>query len=145
MTKISGIMIEYILKHVKVNLESLLEGKLLDFMDNSSNKKTHPFISNFKTIWADNGDFISKLYSGTGSTTSSLTRKGKTGFFGMLDHGMKSIERFYIANFEDRLKQEIIDLILGTKTKIHNCKKKNFIINIKYFSYKYYFLLSIWR
>lgn len=31
----------------------------------------------------------------------------------MLDHGMKSIERFYVNNFEDHLKQEGIELILG--------------------------------
>ena len=31
----------------------------------------------------------------------------------MLDHGMKSIGRFFINNFEDHIKQEAIDLLLG--------------------------------
>jgi len=34
----------------------------------------------------------------------------------MLDHGMKSIERFFINNFEDHIKQEAIDIILGQQT-----------------------------
>lgn len=79
----------------------------------SSSKKSHPFIYNFKNVWADNGDFISIHYAGTGSTTSNVTRTGKGGFLNMLDHGMKSIERFYVNNFEDHLKQEGIDLLLG--------------------------------
>lgn len=79
----------------------------------SSTKKIHPFVYNFKNIWADNGDYISVLYAGTGSTISNITRSGKAGFLNMLDHGLKSIERFYVNNFEDHLKQEAIDLILG--------------------------------
>ena len=79
----------------------------------SSSKRSHPFIYNFKNAWADNGDFISIHYAGTGSTTSNVTRTGKGGFMNMLDHGMKSIERFYVNNFEDHLKQEGIDLLLG--------------------------------
>jgi len=78
-----------------------------------SAKKSHPFLFNFKNIWADNGDFISIHYAGTGSTISNITRTGKAGFMNMLDHGMKSIERFYVNNFEDHLKQEGIDLVLG--------------------------------
>ena len=34
----------------------------------------------------------------------------------MLDHGMKSIERFYINNFEDHVKQAAIDIVLGQQT-----------------------------
>lgn len=52
-------------------------------------------------------------YAGTGSTTSTITRTSKVGFLNMLDHGMKSIGRFFINNFEDHIKQEAIDLILG--------------------------------
>lgn len=35
----------------------------------------------------------------------------------MLDHGFKSINRFFINNFEDHFKQQGINLILGEKSK----------------------------
>ena len=37
----------------------------------------HPFIIQFKNIWADNGDQLSYLYAGTSCTTSAVTREGK--------------------------------------------------------------------
>lgn len=49
-----------------------------------------------------------------------VTRTGKRNFFGLLDHGMKSIGRFYIQNFEDYIKQKAIDLILGENTDTVN-------------------------
>lgn len=71
------------------------------------------FMNFYKHIWADNGDYISKIYTGTGATTSSTTRKGKGGIFGAIDHKMKSIGRFYIGKFEDGEKQRAINSILG--------------------------------
>ena len=38
----------------------------------------------FKNIWADNGDMISKHYTGTGSTHTDVTKKGKRDFAGLL-------------------------------------------------------------
>lgn len=38
----------------------------------------------------------------------------------MLDHGTKSLMRFYIQNFSDNVKQEAIDVLLGTHTEIVN-------------------------
>ena len=38
-----------------------------------------------KNMWADNGDVISKQYSGTGSTITSVTKTGKQGFMGKID------------------------------------------------------------
>ena len=76
-------------------------------------KSIDPFIAGFKNVWADNGDYISKIYTGTGATTSSTTRKGSSGLIGLLDHKMKSIGRYYIGNYEDNNKQKAINLILG--------------------------------
>lgn len=89
----------------------------------SHSKKFHPFLYNFKNAWADNGDYISLHYAGTGSTTSQVTRTSKTGFVNMLDHGMKSIGRFFINNFEDHIKQEAIDLTLGQKNENYYMSK----------------------
>lgn len=80
-----------------------------------------PFVKSFKNLWADNGDLLSYEYTGTGSTISSVTRNGRQGFKGMIEHGMKSISRFYQANVEDNSRQEWIDLLLkrrGTGSNI---------------------------
>lgn len=71
-------------------------------------------ITKFRILWANNGDAISLVYAGTGATTSSVTRNGdKSNFTSALDHGLKTITRFYINNFRDDYTQEIIDYILG--------------------------------
>ena len=44
---------------------------------------------------------VSKHYTGTGSTHTNVTRTGKRDFLGFIDHGMKSLGRFYFQNFED--------------------------------------------
>jgi phosphatidylinositol-bisphosphatase len=38
-----------------------------------------------KVMWAENGDVISKMYAGTSSTITSVTKTGKQGFMGKLD------------------------------------------------------------
>ena len=50
---------------------------ILSLIDNTVNK-LHPFIQLFKSAWADTGDNLSKLYAGTGSTTSSVARGGSS-------------------------------------------------------------------
>lgn len=50
----------------------------LDILDQPNHKEgIHPFIIQFKNIWADNGDQLSYLYAGTSCTTSAVTREGK--------------------------------------------------------------------
>lgn len=41
---------------------------------------------NFKAIWADNGDKISMIYTGTGATTSMVTRTGQKNINSLIDH-----------------------------------------------------------
>lgn len=120
MTKVSAILFEFIMKHLGVELIQVFGQDIIGQMDNNNSKQNHPFIVNFKNIWADNGDYISKHYTGTGSTHTNITRTGKRDFMGLLDHGMKSLGRFYKQNFEDNLKQEAIDMILGQHTETHN-------------------------
>jgi hypothetical protein len=43
----------------------------------------------FNNLWADNGDWLSKIYAGTGALKSSYTRNGKQTMFG------KSLETFF--------------------------------------------------
>jgi hypothetical protein len=63
-------------------------------------------------LWADNGDLLSKIYTGTGALKSEVTRSGKMSFAGMLGDATKSINRFVINNFQDKDRQEVIDLLL---------------------------------
>jgi hypothetical protein len=63
-------------------------------------------------LWADNGDLLSKIYTGTGALKSDVTRSGKTSFAGMLGDATKSLNRFVINNFQDKDRQEVIDLLL---------------------------------
>lgn len=44
---------------------------------------------------------ISMHYAGTGSVYANITKKGKNTLAGLIDHGVKSLNRFYNGNFED--------------------------------------------
>ena len=68
---------------------------------------------NLKNIWADNGDTISKHYTGTGSTHTNVTRTGKRDLIGIVDHKLISAKRLYQQFFDDNHKQEVIDLLIG--------------------------------
>ncbi|KAL4781149.1 SacI homology domain-containing protein [Aspergillus varians] len=65
------------------------------------------------TLWADNGDALSKIYAGTGALKSSYTRHGKMSLAGALADARKTAARLYINNFSDKARQRMIDLLLG--------------------------------
>ncbi|KAJ5232799.1 hypothetical protein N7468_005755 [Penicillium chermesinum] len=65
------------------------------------------------TLWADNGDALSKIYAGTGALKSSFTRSGKMSLAGALADARKSATRLYVNNFTDKARQKTIDLLLG--------------------------------
>lgn len=71
------------------------------------------FLARHNMLWADNGDTLSKIYTGTGALKSSFTRSGKSSFAGMLADVRKSAHRLYINNFEDKGRQTTIDMLLG--------------------------------
>ncbi|OCF75027.1 phosphatidylinositol phosphate phosphatase [Kwoniella mangroviensis CBS 8886] len=66
-----------------------------------------------RELWADNGDRLSKIYAGTGALNTSATRSGKKTFAGLLSDATKSVGRAYINNFQDKGKQNAIDMLLG--------------------------------
>jgi len=117
MTKIGASLIEIQLRNMNIDTQSVFSSDILSQLDTTNAKQQHDFIINFKHLWADNGDALSKHYSGTGSPISNVTRTGKGTFFGMLEHGVKSLGRLYVGNFEDNIKQECIDLITGRHTE----------------------------
>lgn len=76
-------------------------------------RPTSDFWARHGTLWADCGDALSKIYAGTGALKSSFTRSGKMSFAGALADMRKSAQRLYINNFEDKGRQNTIDMLLG--------------------------------
>ncbi|KAK5133088.1 hypothetical protein LTR08_008198 [Meristemomyces frigidus] len=74
---------------------------------------TSDFWARHGTLWADCGDALSKIYAGTGALKSSFTRSGKMSLAGALADMRKSAHRLYINNFEDKGRQNTIDMLLG--------------------------------
>ncbi|EDO16233.1 hypothetical protein Kpol_505p10 [Vanderwaltozyma polyspora DSM 70294] len=71
------------------------------------------FITKLNILWADNGDQISQIYTGTNALKSSFSRKGKMSFAGLLSDATKSVSRIYVNTFVDNGKQQSIDFLLG--------------------------------
>lgn len=71
------------------------------------------FWARHSTLWADNGDALSRMYAGTGALNTSATRHGKLTIGGILSDARKSASRLYINNFADKGRQNTIDMLLG--------------------------------
>lgn len=96
---------------VQTNLsEMLLE---IFLRQQGENRPTSDFWARHGMLWADNGDHLSKIYTGTGALKSSYTRSGKSTLAGMFADVRKSAQRLYINNFEDGRRQTTIDMLLG--------------------------------
>ncbi|KOS21194.1 Inositol-1 [Escovopsis weberi] len=65
------------------------------------------------SLWADNGDALSKTYAGTGALKTSFTRHGKMSIAGAMADMRKSVQRIYHNNFVDPSRQITIDMLLG--------------------------------
>ena len=76
---------------------------ILTAADNVGNASL--LIIKLKNAWADNGDMISKHYTGTGSTHTNVTRSGGRDLFGIVDHSLKSVKRVYQQFVDDYQKQ----------------------------------------
>jgi endonuclease/exonuclease/phosphatase family metal-dependent hydrolase len=79
---------------------------------------TSDFWARHSTLWADNGDGLSMIYTGTGALKSSHTRHGnRTGILGNFLSSVadvrKSAERVIQNSFIDPHRQRDIDLLLG--------------------------------
>jgi len=70
-------------------------------------------IQRFRAMWTEMGDYLSRQYAGTDSTISRVTRDGKEGFFGKLDHKTKVVRRFLINTVNQNPMQNSIDIIQG--------------------------------
>ena len=66
-------------------------------------------------MWTDMGDYLSRQYAGTDSTISRVTRDGKEGFIGKIDHKTKVVRRFMLNTLTDNPMQTSIDIIRGIR------------------------------
>ncbi|KAK2590304.1 Inositol-1,4,5-trisphosphate 5-phosphatase 1 [Conoideocrella luteorostrata] len=83
------------------------------FLTHRSDYATSDFWMRHSSLWADNGDSLSKIYAGTGALKSSFTRHGKMSLAGAMADMRKSVQRIYHNNFLDPSRQVTIDMLLG--------------------------------
>ena len=70
----------------------------------------------FKTLWANNGDVISKQYAGTNALKGDYTRTGEHNVLSAMKDGMNSANRYYLNQFQDANRQMAIDVSHGVQT-----------------------------
>ncbi|KAF2726067.1 hypothetical protein K431DRAFT_280100 [Polychaeton citri CBS 116435] len=75
--------------------------------------QTDPKTQWFNTLWADNGDAISKQYAGTAALKGDFTRTRKRNWTGALSDFTLTLNRYWTNIFSDYFMQTIIDFQLG--------------------------------
>lgn len=85
----------------------------LDILKSATEVFPRSFQDIFNHVWANNGDRVSLLYSGTHALMGDYTRTGVRSVSGLLNDGVNSISRYLQNNFKDSEKQRSINLILG--------------------------------
>ncbi|KAG8034031.1 hypothetical protein G9C98_008512 [Cotesia typhae] len=84
----------------------------------------------FQSLWANNGDIISKQYAGTNALKGDYTRTGERKFTGLMKDGVNSANRYYQQHFLDETYQAAIDITLGsvqTSKYRFNVRKKQLV------------------
>ncbi|CDK27121.1 unnamed protein product [Kuraishia capsulata CBS 1993] len=67
----------------------------------------------FQNLWADNADYVSKSYSGTGALKTDFTRTGNRTKKGAFNDFINSVTRYLKNNYKDGPRQDGYDLFLG--------------------------------
>ncbi|KAF9418226.1 inositol polyphosphate 5-phosphatase [Podila epigama] len=101
------------LDRTNVVQSNLSKEAIESLLHNLQYQRSGSLLLSHSQLWASNGDMLSKIYTGTGALKSEVTRSGKMSFGGLLSDATKSINRFYINNFQDKDRQETIDVLLG--------------------------------
>ncbi|OAG03782.1 uncharacterized protein CC84DRAFT_1165960 [Paraphaeosphaeria sporulosa] len=84
--------------------------------DYSIDLQNDPSTSWFNTLWADNGDAISKQYAGTAALKGDFTRTRKRQITGALTDFGLTLTRYYNNIVNDYFTQAVIDYLLGRAT-----------------------------
>ena len=72
----------------------------------------------FNTLWADNGDAISKQYASTAALKGDYTRTSKRNYQGALNDFSLNVSRYYSGIVNDYFSQAVIDYLLGNVTDL---------------------------
>ncbi|XP_042018365.1 phosphoinositide phosphatase SAC6-like isoform X2 [Salvia splendens] len=64
-------------------------------------------------VWAFHGDDVSIQYSGTPALKGDFVRCGKRTIQGILNDGFNAVMRYFLNNFVDGTKQDVVDLVQG--------------------------------
>lgn len=70
----------------------------------------------FNSLWADNGDAISRQYAGTAALKGDFTRTRKRNYRGALNDLGLTLNRYYNNMVNDFFSQAVIDLLIGNVT-----------------------------
>jgi len=106
----TNVTMTYIAKTI-LRQQMLRIGILLSKHESLSEHKK--FEEVFNHVWANNGDKISLMYSGTGALMGDYTRTGQRSVSGLLSDGFNSVSRYVQNNFKDSVRQRSINLVLG--------------------------------
>ena len=113
-SKVGMVVLQLWLKKLGFDLEAiagpLVHTEGLAFMYEEDETS---IIQQFRAMWTEMGDYLSRQYAGTDSTISRVTRDGKEGFLGKLDHKTKVVRRFLINTLSENPMQTSIDIIQG--------------------------------
>jgi len=67
----------------------------------------------FQTLWANNGDMVSRQYAGTNALKGDFTRTGERNLSGLVKDGVNSASRYYLNHIRDTYRQATIDVVIG--------------------------------
>ncbi|KAJ3973453.1 SacI homology domain-containing protein [Lentinula raphanica] len=82
----------------------------------------------FREMWADHADAISKAYAGSAALKSDFTRTNERTRKGLMDDGVKSVLRYLKNNFLDGARQDAYDLFTGAWIPRRNPSSMNFLV-----------------
>ena len=87
----------------------------------------------FRSFWTNNANALSKLYAGTPAQKTDFTKTGKRTKKGIIQDLKFGLQRYFINNFMDGRKKDVIDVFLGKNNGKHLKTQKKF-------SHVYWFL-----
>jgi len=102
---VQAALAKWTLNHQLRVLGVLAEGEELDDF--------HALGRDFRELWADHADLISKAYAGSGALKTDFTRTNKRTKLGVLEDGYKSVMRYVRNNYFDGPRQDGFDLVTG--------------------------------
>ncbi|MBW0506174.1 hypothetical protein O181_045889 [Austropuccinia psidii MF-1] len=79
----------------------------------------------FNTIWANNGDQISKQYAGTSALKGDFVRTGRRNWRGIVNDATNSVARMWYNSMSDFFKQAVLDYVLGVNVTSYTQFQEN--------------------